>query len=282
MLVIYDLKLGLIENVWWDSPVDQVAGIQLAGKIGFDAYDVFPLTMTPKLRRDIRKALRESGMECSSICIVAFSLTDFVSDVRKYTVRYAKRQLELGYDFGARIALFVLGEYSMEKQELAPAVQWSWAEEGTIEIADYANSLGMKLAVEFMAHKYSILNSVKEMSRFIDEVNHPAVMANADISHMYLMGDMPESLHQLEGKILNVHFSDCDGKVHGDLPPGRGVVPLVDYLSTLSRIGFDGPVSIELEWAPDPSKVKDWVQEAYSSTSEMMQDLSIQRPRSKR
>jgi D-psicose/D-tagatose/L-ribulose 3-epimerase len=271
------LKLGLLENAWWDSPIDPVSGIEFAKQIGFDAYDIFPLSMTPRLRRDMRKALIKSGLECSSICVVAFSLTDLNSDIRKYTTNWVKQQIDLGYDFGARIVLFVLGEYSMEKQELSPEIQWKWAKEGTIEIADYANALGMTMAFEFMAHKYSLLNSVSEMARFIDEVNHPAVRANADVSHMFLMGDMPESLAKLKNKIANVHFSDCNGKIHGDLPPGRGVVPLARYLAELSNIGFDGPVSVELEWCPEPSKIQDWVREAYSSTSSMMEQLNIRR-----
>lgn len=271
------MKLGLIENAWWNSPVDPISGIELAKKIGFDTYDIFPLSMTPVLRKNMREALIRSELECSSICVAAFSLTDFVSDVRRYTVNWVKQQVELGFDLGARIVLFVVGEYAMEKQELSPETQWQWAKEGTIEIADYAKELGMTVAIEFMAHKYSILNSVREMRRFLDEVNHPAVKANADISHMFLMGDMPLSLTELKGKIANVHFSDCDGKTHGDLPPGRGKVPLKEYLSELSRSGFEGPVSIELEWCPEPSKVQDWVREAYSSTALMMEELHIRR-----
>ena len=269
------MKLGLIENAWWDSPIDPVSGIKIAKNIGFDTYDIFPLEMSVRLRRDMRQALDESRLECSSICIVAFSLTDFVSSIRRYTVKWAREQIDLGYDLGCHIALLVLGEYSMEKQELPPETQWKWAKEGTIEIADYAQHLGMQLAIEFMAHRYSILNSVNEMSRFIDEVDHPAVKANTDISHMYLMGDLPESLNKLKGKIANVHFSDCDGKVHGDLPPGRGVVPLKEYLSVLKKIGFDGPVSVELEWCREPAKVQEWVGEAYTSTARMMDELKI-------
>ena len=33
-------------------------------------------------------------------------------------------------------------------------------------------------------------------------------------------GVKPEELRRLWGKAIHVHISDCDGKVHGDLPPG--------------------------------------------------------------
>jgi D-psicose/D-tagatose/L-ribulose 3-epimerase len=89
------------------------------------------------------------------------------------------------------------------------------------------------------------------------------------------MGDRPETLEGLRGKVINVHFSDCDGKLHGDLPPGRGVVPLESYLRELQRIGVSCPVSIELQWPEDPRKVRDWVTEAYVKTAEMMKAIGV-------
>ena len=68
-----------------------------------------------------------------------------------------------------------------------------------------------------------------------------------------------------------MHFSDCDGKVHGDLPPGRGVVQFPPYLKALKETGFDGTVSIELEYSPEPDKIVEWVEEAYRETDKLMQ-----------
>jgi D-psicose/D-tagatose/L-ribulose 3-epimerase len=43
-------------------------------------------------------------------------------------------------------------------------------------------------------------------------------------SHLVLAHQPPSSVEALRGYVAHVHLSDCDGKVHGDLPPGRGVV----------------------------------------------------------
>ena len=80
-------------------------------------------------------------------------------------------------------------------------------------------------------------------------------------------------LRKLKNKAIHVHISDCDGKVHGDLPPGRGVVPLHKYLEQIRDTGFDGTVSIELEYSPDPKKIVEWVTEAYEKTDAIMQKL---------
>ena len=58
--------------------------------------------------------------------------------------------------------------------------------------------------------------------------------------------------------------------MHGDLPPGRGVVKFGPYLQAIKELGMDGVVSVELEYAPDPSKVVEWVTEAYRETAKRM------------
>ena len=72
-----------------------------------------------------------------------------------------------------------------------------------------------------------------------------------------------------------MHISDCDGKVHGDLPPGRGVVKFSPTCKP-SRISISMvSVSLELEYSPDPAKIVEWVEEAYRSTAEMMEQVGL-------
>src|SRR5437763_14398799 len=113
------------------------------------------------------------------------------------------------------------------------------------------------------------------MVRFIDDVNHPAVRANIDVSHLQLAGSKPEELRALKGKAIHVHISDCDGKVHGDLPPGRGVVNFGPYLKEIKALGIDGAVSIELEYSPEPDKIVEWVREAYEATDRLMRQAGL-------
>jgi sugar phosphate isomerase/epimerase len=72
-----------------------------------------------------------------------------------------------------------------------------------------------------------------------------------------------------------VHISDCDGQRHGDLPPGRGVVPFEPYLKEIKDLGIDGAISIELEYSPQPERIVEWVTEAYQSTDRLMQQVGL-------
>ena len=87
----------------------------------------------------------------------------------------------------------------------------------------------------------------------------------------------PMHAQQATPQIFHVHISDCDGKVHGDLPPGRGVVDFVPYLKEIAALGIDGAISIELEYSPEPEKIVEWVTEAYTATDRLMQQAGIRR-----
>src|SRR5262249_46770846 len=123
--------------------------------------------------------------------------------------------------------------------------------------------------------KLSLLNNVDSMVRFIDEVDQPAVKANIDVSHLELSHTRPEELRRLKGKAIHVHLSDCDGRVHGDLPPGRGVVNFAPYLREIKALGIDGAISIELEYSPQPEKIVDWVREAYLATDNLLREANL-------
>jgi sugar phosphate isomerase/epimerase len=60
--------------------------------------------------------------------------------------------------------------------------------------------------------------------------------------------------------------------VHGDLPPGRGVTPIAEYLAAIRDTGYDGVVSIELEFSPEPERIVEWVAEAHDQTARIMRE----------
>jgi len=256
--------------------VDAVRGIEITKEIGFDSYDLMPMNpLTPQDRKRMRERLIELQLPCSAITFAGFSLTDLNTEVRKLTVEWLEKQLEIGFDMGCEMMVLSLGEYALEKQELSPQDQWRWAVEGVSQLAEKAEKLGMIIALETLAHKFALLNSVDLLNRFITEVGHPAVNANVDLSHMYLNGDQPDALKKIQKYIAHVHISDCKDKIHGDLPPGRGNVPLKEYLRALRDLGFEGNVMVELEWNHDPQNIRSWIKESYEATSRMMMDLKV-------
>ena len=269
------MKLGLISSAWLGTVISTARGIELTKEIGFDTIDIFadPLEISPQERKIIRDACISAKLPVVSTVCCALGIADFNKPVREFHVERAKRYLDLAYELGGRNLLLVLGEYIWEQEVIPPAAQWNWAVEHVRELAEYAQGLGLELAVELEPFHMSIVNTIARMDQFLRDVNHPAAKANVDVSHVALTGDPPQEITKLKGRIAHVHLSDCDGKKHGDLPPGRGVVNFPPYLHALAEAGFDGTVSIELEYSPEPDKIIDWVREAYTATDKLMAGL---------
>ena len=271
------MKLGLINSAWVGTPVDTARGIQLTREIGFDTIDVFadPMEISPQERKLIRQECAAAALPVVSTICCALGLADFNKVVRDFHTERAKRCLDFGCELDAKNLLLVVGEYIWQQEVIAPADQWKWAVEHVRQLAEYADTLALDLAIEIEPFHLSIINGANKMIRFLDDVNHPRAKANVDISHLVLAGDPASKILDLQGRIAHVHLSDCNGKVHGDLPPGRGNVHFPPYLQALRDAGFDGTVSIELEYSPEPARIADWVREAYDATDRLMRSEGI-------
>jgi sugar phosphate isomerase/epimerase len=271
------MKLGLINSAWAQAGRDTSYGIRMTKEIGFDTIDIFadPLDIDVKERKLIKRECDKVSLPIVSVACVAVGLVDFNPSVQRFHLQRCKAYLDLVYEFEACNLLLVLGEYIWERQVIPPQEQWAIGVKNARELGKAAADLGVQIALELEPFKLSLLNSVNSMARFIDDVNHPAVRANIDISHLELARVKPEELHRLKGKAIHVHLSDCDGKVHGDLPPGRGVVNFDPYLREIKALGIDGAISIELEYSPKPDKIADWVREAYQATDKLMQAAGL-------
>lgn len=271
------MKLGLINSAWVQANQPTVFGLQKTKELGFDTVDIFidPLDADVKERRLIKDECDRLDLPIVSICCVAVGLVDFNPSVQRFHVDRVKRYLDLVYEYEAKNLLLVLGEYIWNQEVIPPQEQWKMGVENCKILGDYAADLGVQIALELEPFKLSLLNSVDTMVRFIDDCDHPAVQANIDVSHLLLAGVAPEELRRLKGKAIHCHISDCDGKVHGDLPPGRGVVDFEPYLREIKALGIEGAMSIELEYSPEPSKIVEWVEEAYRETDKLMQVVGL-------
>ena len=266
------MKLGIINSAFGQAGVDTVTGLEHISRIGFDCVDIFTeaMTITDQEKADITSTCERLNLPIVSLPVVATGLIDFNDPVRAFHVERCKKFIDLCAEFGAKNLLLVLGEYIWQREVIAPADQWNWAVETCRELGDYADTKNLDIALELEPFRLSLLNNIKEMVRFIDDCDHPRVRANIDISHLVLSDTGPEQVASLAGKAIHVHISDCDGKVHGDLPPGRGIVKFAAYLQAIKDLNIDGTVAIELEYSPDPARILEWVEEAYQETARLM------------
>ncbi len=271
------LELGMISSTWFGTSIDTETGIRKAKEIGFDTYDIFedPLDIDDATRTMIKDTCAEVGLPIRSVVCVAFGVMDFNPSVRAFTLDRIKAYIDQGAYFGARNILLVVGEYYWDGEVFPRTAIWDMAKEMVAEAGVYAQSKGLEVVLELEPFTEALLKDVHELARFVNEINHPAVRANADISHLHLAGCSMEEVAALTDLIGHIHLSDCDGKVHGDMPAGMGVTPIKEYLQAIIDTGYEGTVSIELEYAPEGTDIVAWAQRAYDGTAAIMSDLGV-------
>jgi D-psicose/D-tagatose/L-ribulose 3-epimerase len=273
-------KLGLIDSAWFGSQYEGRAGRQEAKKIGFDSLDLFigfdPGRMTPAERRSYVADVRGVELPIISLVCTCLGLSDFNPAVRSYHIERAKNVLDLASEFPSAINLcFVPGEYMFQRRLLPAESEWKLVVDATQQVGRHAAERGLELAIELLPFEFAFIQTLDDMERFLDDVGLENVKATVDVSHFWLMRIPPAALTRLNGRISQVHISDCDGVNHGDLPPGRGNTPFGEYLSAIRDAGFAGAASVELEFPPDSNRMRDWVLEAYSSTLREMRAVGV-------
>lgn len=271
------MKLGIINSAFCQAGVDTATGLKHISRIGFDCVDIHTEAagLAQKEISLVARTCEKLNLPIISLPVCSLGLVDFAAPVREFHIGRTKQFIDLAKTWNAKNVLLVLGEYMWQREVIAPEAQWNWALETCRRIGDYADKKGIDIALELEPFRLSLLNSVDAMVRFVDECGHPRVRANIDISHLVLSDTSPAEVKKLKGRAIHVHLSDCDGKVHGDLPPGRGVVKFAPYLQAIKELKMDGVISIELEYAPNPAKIVAWVEEAYRGTAKLMEQTGL-------
>jgi sugar phosphate isomerase/epimerase len=121
------------------------------------------------------------------------------------------------------------------------------AVERLLELAGYAAQRGVVIAVEI--HSGSMLNLPERVKWLFQQVDHPNVRLNFDISHMEVMGiGIDESVPALAPYAVHTHVKDQRGR-YPDLEfltPGEGPFDFVHYLRAMQAAGYDGFITVEV------------------------------------
>ena len=266
------MKLGIINSAFQQVGIDTATGLEHIKRIGFDTVDIFTeaLGISRKEIGLVARTTEKLELPIVSLPVVAVGLIDFNAPVREFHVKRCRKYIDLARTWEANNILLVLGEYIWQREVIPAQAQWNWAIETCRELGDYADRRKIDIALELEPFRLSLLHNVREMVRFIDECDHPRVRANIDISHLVLSDTGPAELQALKDKAIHVHLSDCNGKVHGDLPPGHGVVKFAPYLQAIKELDMKGVISVELEYSPEPDRIVEWVEEAYQGAARLM------------
>lgn len=159
-----------------------------------------------------------------------------------------------------RRALEYAHETSIDRAYLLPGEEGDAASlnrygESVAGLADIASGYGIKLCIEHFPGK--ALRTVRDTLDYIAKLGHENLYLLFDIGHAQISREDPaEAVAQAGDRLGYFHLDDNDGAsdLHWALLDGvLNKDVLKATLSTLDHIGYDGPVSLEMNAGlPDP------------------------------
>jgi len=114
-------------------------------------------------------------------------------------------------------------------------------------LGDYAVRQGVILAVE--PHSGTAFDRPEKALWLMEQLDHPAVRLNFDISHFDIMGiGIDECVAKMAPYAVHTHVKDQRGIYpnHEFLTPGSGPFDFVRYLRAMHAAGYDGFICVEV------------------------------------
>jgi sugar phosphate isomerase/epimerase len=125
-------------------------------------------------------------------------------------------------------------------------------------VADLAKAAGVTVAFETGQETADLLRKT------LDELKSPNLKVNFDPANMLLydMGDPLRAVEILAPDIRSVHVKDANrttvkGQWGEEVPLGQGQANIKQFVKTLQRVGYRGPLCIEREVGDQPARVRD-------------------------
>ena len=124
---------------------------------------------------------------------------------------------------------------------------------GLREVADEADRLGLRLAVEPFQREgiesWSVLNTLGDAAAIVEEIASPALGIQFDVWHLWNTPDLFDDIERYAPLIAGVHVNDWRDPTRGwadRVLPGDGVAGVSAILGALDRAGWDGFYDIEV------------------------------------
>jgi sugar phosphate isomerase/epimerase len=206
----------------------------------------------PRMPAAQKAALQQMLMDTGLIAVAVTAYTGFVSQLaeeQRSNVAELMRYVDLAAELDAPYVRTFLGELP-EDTNLDASI-YEKISDCLNTAADYAGSVGVKIAVE--PHDDFVRSST--IVPILGRVQHPALRVIWDIGNAFAGGeDLKEGFELLKNRIAYVQVKDgMKQETNWQLCSlGQGNVPLTKAFALLLAHGYEGALSVEWEYAWHP------------------------------
>jgi D-psicose/D-tagatose/L-ribulose 3-epimerase len=243
------MKFG-INTFVWVSPCTTAAVKEIAPSVKTMGFDILELAVENPDLIDIRvvyEILKENQLEgiiCGAfgpdrnICSKDLKIRE---NAKSYILWLIDAAQEIGSEVVCGPMYSSVGKDHLEDNE-SRKKEWDSAVFGVQEMADYAATKGIKLALEPLNRfETDMINVVSQGLKFIQDVGRKNVGFHLDTFHMHLEEkNSAEAIRQAGEKIFHFHACENDRGV-----PGTGQVHWKEVAQALKDVNYHGPVVIE-------------------------------------
>ena len=264
------LPIGIYEKAL-PFKVDWHERLDIAKSVGFDFVEISidesderraRLDWTAAERANLRDAIAQSGIPLTTLCLSAHRKFPFGSADPAIVAEadaIMRKAVDLAVDIGVRV-IQLAGYYVYYE----PHIDGSFARyrAGLERGLEMASKAGVTLALENVDG--DDVTSVRKAMEFVDTFNSPYFQIYPDIGNLAEHElDVCAELELGRGHLVGVHVKDTIPGEPRRVPFGEGVTPFVDAFATLARMGFIGPVLLEM-WNDDSPDSLEIVRDARS------------------
>lgn len=240
------MKFGVNTLIWSEGfDGSHIKLFQPIKEAGFDGLE-FPLfTPNPRPNTDIRRALEQTGLECTFCSILPRGFNTISEDpgVRANSKQYWMDTVRTVAEMGGKILCGPLyspvGHFAGRRRT---ADEWRWAVECFAELGPTLVDYDVTMAIEPLnRYETYFLNTVADTVALCREINHPKVGILFDTYHANIEEkQIGAALEQSGPYLRHVHTCENDRGI-----PGTGHVEWNTVFAALRKLGYDGWLTIE-------------------------------------
>lgn len=212
---------------------------------GYDGVEIPIFEGGPDDYKRLGEMLDRIGLERTAVSAMGDPAMNLIGDAtaRKAGVAHVKHAIDCAEALGARYLSgplhSTLGHFSGTGP--TPA-EWRRAVDTQRLIGEYAAKHNVTIGLEALNRfECYLVNTMKDLSRLVDEVGHPNIRAMHDTFHANIEeADPIAAFTDNVRNIVHVHISENDRGV-----PGRGNIPWKKTFKAIRESGYDGWLTIE-------------------------------------
>ena len=214
-------------------------------KTGYDGVEIPMFEGDPAHYAKVGEMLDRIGLERSVVSVLGPGCNPLSPDKaqQKAAVERAKWVIDCSVALGAPIIGGPMhSEHGYFSGAPATAAERKRALSFHRKAGDYAARKNVRFALEALNRfELYFLNTMAQLSAYVEEVDHPAIKAMYDTFHANIEEKDPVgAIKTIRPHLIHVHISENDRGT-----PGKGHVPWAETFKALRKAKYDGWLTIE-------------------------------------